>query len=347
MRAGLGKVTAALILVLALCGACTRGVMAVETAPQLLTEATIADAMIADDGARIALNAWLPDGPPRAVVIAVHGMNDYGRAFEQPAAGWTRVGLAVYAPDLRGFGRSLERGRWYGGPRMAGDLLTLARLLRDRHPGTPVHLLGESMGGAVAVLAAARAEPGLFASLVLSAPAVWGEGWRMGLTYGAAQAMGRVVPGVTVGRRSYDNPSTDDPATLKRLREDPLILHRTRFDTLAGIIRLMRTARQEAGRVRLPTLLMLGDLDGHVPRDGVAALARRLPADTRLALYPKGRHLLLRSLGGDAVAADVAAWLDDRARPLPSGADARARACAWLILQPERGCRMGYNVGMP
>jgi hypothetical protein len=47
-----------------------------------------------------------------------------------------------------------------------------------------------------------------------------------------------------------------------------------------------------------------------------------------VAFYPEGHHMLLRDLGGVAVAGDILAWMGDRAAPLPSGAD--QAAAAWL-----------------
>ncbi len=319
-----------------------------DTAPKAMRREFVSpalgqDAMTADDGMELPVHGWAARGDTRAVVIAAHGMNDYGASFDQPARAWSLSGIATYAIDQRGFGRAGQRGLWYGGDRMADDLLTLARLAHQRHPGVPVFLLGESVGGAVAVLAAARAEPNLLAGLVLSAPAIWGVGARAEILYGAAMALRSVVPAFTVPPLSVENPSTDDPVVLKRLRDDPLIIHRTRLDTLAGIVALMRNARETAGGVAVRTLVLLGDLDRHVPRDGVAALLERLPqlgtdSGTTLAMYDHGRHLLMRSLNGGRVTVDIATWMLSPGQHLPSGADARAKACRHLLLAPDRVC---------
>ncbi|WP_431855376.1 alpha/beta fold hydrolase [Azospirillum sp.] len=325
-------VTAAVLV-----GACTSD-PADPLPPVIATPVLGWSVMVANDGTPLPLHTWGVAGQPRAVIVAAHGMNDYGLAFDRPARLWARAGIATYAIDQRGFGKAMERGRWYGGERMADDLVTLVRLVRERHPDAPVYLLGESMGGAVVVMAAARAERGLLSGIVLSAPAVWGTGLRAAVTLDAATILGSLVPDVTVPPLRVANPSTDDPEVLRRMREDPLIIHRTRFQTLAGIVDLMHDARAEARKVRVPVLLMLGDLDVHVPRDGVAALARDLPRDTRIALYPAGRHLLMRTLDGDRVTQDVAAWVLDTRRALPSGADLRAQACPTLMINPRRGC---------
>lgn len=339
MRRRLSLVVALLVAIAAtaLTSACTADP---PSPPPAATVAPVlkGEAMVADDGTPIPLHTWRAESALRAVIVAAHGMNDHGGAFDRPARLWARAGITTYAIDQRGFGRAMERGHWYGGERMADDVVALSRLARERHPGVPVFLLGESMGGAVVVLAAARAERGLLSGIVLSAPAVWGTGFRATVTLDAAVILGTLVPDMTVPPLRVPTPSTDDPAVLRRMREDPLIIHRTRFQTLAGIVDLMHDARVEARKVGIPVLLMLGDLDVHVPRDGVAALAKALPPDTRIALYPKGRHLLMRALDGDRVTQDVAAWVSDTRLALPSGADARAQACPALITRPQRGC---------
>jgi len=333
-RPGLGSVAAALLVL----GACTSEPVVERVSAVVATPVLGNQAMIADDGVPLPLRAWKADGRERAVVVAVHGMNDYGMAFERPARLWALAGITTYAPDQRGFGEALDRGQWYGGDRMVQDVLTLARLAQQRHVGVPVYLLGESMGGAVAIMAAARAEPGLLSGLVLSAPAVWGTGFRAAVALDAVMMLGTLAPDATVPPLRVANPSTDDPAMLRRMREDPLLIHRTRMETLAGIVDLMRDARAEARKVRVPTLVMLGDRDQHVPRDGVAALVRDLPPGTRVALYPNGRHLLMRTLDGAQVTSDVVAWLSDFRRPLPSGADARGQACPGVVANPRLRC---------
>ena len=99
------------------------------------------------------MRVWSSDAPPRAVVLALHGFNDYSKSFEAPAAAWRKAGIAVYAYDQRGFGAAPHHGLWPGVAAMTGDLAVASRLLRARYPGTPLYLLGESMGASV-ILAA-------------------------------------------------------------------------------------------------------------------------------------------------------------------------------------------------
>src|SRR5205814_80154 len=62
------------------------------------------------DGTVLPLRQWLPAGPVKAVILALHGFNDYSNAFEGPGDAWAKRGIATYAYDQRGFGAAPERG---------------------------------------------------------------------------------------------------------------------------------------------------------------------------------------------------------------------------------------------
>ena len=114
----------------------------------------------------------------RAVILALHGFNDYSNAFEDPGDAWATRGIATYAYDQRGFGAAPERGLWPGRAALAADAATASQMLRRLYPGVPLYLLGDSMGGAVAVVAM-TGESGTpvpdVDGVILTAPAVWGR----------------------------------------------------------------------------------------------------------------------------------------------------------------------------
>ena len=64
------------------------------------------------DGTLLPYREWLPRGQPKAVVLALHGMNDSRDAWEYPAPAFAAAGIAVVSPDLRGFGETNSRGLW-------------------------------------------------------------------------------------------------------------------------------------------------------------------------------------------------------------------------------------------
>ena len=283
-----------------------------------------AKSYVAADGTVLPLDVWpAADGvPPKAVILGLHGFGDYREAFEEPAKVWAKDGITTYAYDQRGFGKSPTRGRWPGTETLADDALTVASLVRARHPGTPFYVVGESMGGALALVIADR---GLEADgLVLSAPALRG---REALGPAASAGLwffAHTMPWLPAGPTSIDFMPSDNPKTLDKLRNDPMMLRQPRLDMGYGLVDLMDAAREAAERVRLPYLMLHGMGDRLVPSGAVRAAIEVMPPrrDSRLAFYKEGYHLLMRDKQGPVVAADIAAWIANHEAELPSGADA-------------------------
>jgi acylglycerol lipase len=289
--------------------------------------------LIAADGTRLPLRVWLPQGKPKAVILALHGFNDYSNAFTGPAEAWAKDGIATYAYDQRGFGEAPLRGRWPGAQALTDDLAAASRLLHARYPGVPLYLLGESMGGAVviaAVTGAAGSPPPEADGIILTAPAVWGRN-TMNVFERAALWTGDVLfPAMTLTGRGLKIKPSDNFEMMLGLARDPLVIKETRVDTIKGLVDLMDVALAAAPAVTAPMLLLAGDRDEVVPTGATRTWIEHLPYQARMtrriALYADGYHMLLRDLEAPLVLNDVASWIADHRAPLPSGADRRASA---------------------
>lgn len=290
-----------------------------------------ASGFVAADGQVLPARKWLPQGAVKAVILALHGINDYSNAFAIPAAEWASHGIATYAYDQRGFGGAPERGRWPGQAILAADAVAAAGALREVYPRVPIYLLGESMGGAVAIVAmtgtggipAPRVD-----GVILSAPAVWARSTMSMPERVALWAGERLIPSVTVTGEHLHVMASDNIPMLRALGRDPMVIKETRIDTIYGLVDLMDAAMEAAPALSERTLLLYGAHDEIVPREPihnfVAALPARTAGERRLAYYPFGYHMLLRDLDGAMVADDVASWVLDTAAGLPSGADRAA-----------------------
>lgn len=285
------------------------------------------------DGTALPYREWLPKGRPSAVVLALHGMNDSRDAWAYPAPDFAAAGVAVFSPDLPGFGATPSRGLWPGTDRLVADTDAMARALRARFPHTRLILMGESMGAAVLMVAATRPDPPPADGYVLIAPAVWGRAEMNIALRGLLWVAVHTFPEVRVtGQGIVKVKASDNRAALVRLSMDPLTIHATRVDAVAGLVDLMDAALAAASRFHARALLLYGGHDELVPPRATAATWRALPAGPVLAFYPDGYHLLLRDHDRAEPIGDILAWIRDPAAPLPSGAD-RA-AAAWLARQP-------------
>ena len=287
-----------------------------------------ADRYVAADGTSLAVTSWpaapsaTQSGAPKAVILGLHGFGDYRKAWDEPAEIWARDGITTYAYDQRGFGGSPTRGRWPGTEALVGDANEMILLLRQKYPGVPVYLAGESMGGAVALVAAEQGAE--IDGLILLATALRSRDTLGPVATGGLWFVAHTVPWFPSGPTSIDFMPTDNPKTLDKLRNDKQMLRQTRVDMAYGLVDLMDDAREAAAKVHVPYLMLHGLGDRIVPQEPVKAAIEVMPprADSKLAFYKKGYHLLLRDKEGKTVAVDVAAWVANHDAPLPSGAEA-------------------------
>ena len=291
-----------------------------------------ADAFISFDGARLPMRVWSPAGsiwspdgskPPRAVIVGLHGMNDHALAFGLAGPFWAQAGVVTYAYDQRGFGRTASRGRWAGDETMAEDLRTLCALLRKKHPGAPIAIVGESMGGAVSVVAASSSRPPDADRLILASPAVWGWGAQPKSYAAALWLTAHMAPGMMLSAPSWVAKkirATDNRDELIRMSRDPQMIFKTRADSVYGLTDLMQHARERIGGVRGPVLYLYGAHDDLIPKPAAFFAAAHLPPGGRSAYYEAGYHLLTRDLQAQVVWTDILAFITDPCAPLPSGA---------------------------
>jgi alpha-beta hydrolase superfamily lysophospholipase len=302
--------------------------------PSVVRPAETPDAFVMPDGVRLPYRVWLPPGaperPPHSVVLALHGMNDSRDAWEIPAPEFAAAGIAVYSPDLRGFGKTASRGYWPSTEGLVDDARVMTRLLRQRYPGVPLYLMGESMGAAVLMVMATEPHAPSVNGYVLVAPAVWGRAKMSFFLRSVLWIASKTVPGLKLENRGYVKiTASDNHAALVRLSRDPLTIHATRVDTTRGLVDLMDAALASAPGFHARALFLYGGKDDLIPKQATAATWRALPKDAqRLAYYPDDYHLAMRDLERATVIGDVVTWMKDPAAPLPSGADNAADA--WL-----------------
>lgn len=269
-------------------------------------------------GESLTARVWATPAP-RHIVLGVHGFNDYSKAFEpmaQHLAG--ELGATVYAYDQRGFGANPEPGIWPGSDALLADLRHIALQLRQQHPGLPLTVMGESMGGAL-VWVAAGESPGLAADqIVLKAPAVWGAQsmpWYQRLSL---QFMNAVAPDMTFtgrGVQSLGITPTNDIEVSRELGRDPLFIKATRVSSLAGLTALMGRAQSLNSHPPQRSLVLYGLRDRIIPPMPVCDWLTQLNAAGApgtaidFVVYPEGWHLLTRQLQTREVMQDLHHWL--------------------------------------
>jgi alpha-beta hydrolase superfamily lysophospholipase len=297
---------------------------------------------LANEGVEVVVDRTLPPGQTKGVVLIAHGMAEHAARYARFASELAACGYAVYAPDHRGHGRTAgadDRLGWAGDDGWNGmlrDLASLADVVRERHPGTPLILFGHSMGSVLAQRFA-QLHGASLRGLILSG--TFGSAPKIGAGIAAAQVLA-----LTRGGRSpsplqstmfadfnqafSQQPGFEwlsgDAAEVRAYVDDPrcgfTFSNRLLLDMLRGYVQTWKPRNERAVPRDLPVLLFSGELDP-VGRNtaAVTELADRYRAlglvDVTVKFYPGGRHEMLNEINRDEVVRDVLAWLDAHVEP--------------------------------
>ena len=276
-----------------------------------------AAAITAGDGHRLPLRVWPAAEGPRAVVLALHGVNDYGNAFAAPAAWWAARGIATYAYDQRGFGAGAG-ARTVAGHGGDGRGCARGRARRRRPPSRGAALPARRQHGAARCCWRPTRGRRWPASPATSWPAPRCAAappcrCRTASPCGSAPAPCRRT---RLGGGGLGIVPSDNVEMLRALGRDPLVIGRTRIDALHGLVDLMDEALAAAPATRTPTLVLYGARDEIIPRDATLRMLAGLAAPHRVARYAAGLpHAAARPSGRARVARHRR--LDRRPPPRP------------------------------
>ncbi len=285
-------------------------------------------AFAASDGAEVPYRLWLPKAEPRGAILLLHGCCDYSGAFDDIAPKLVKRGFACLAYDQRGFGATASRGQWTSQDRIVADAAEAITFFRTRIPnGLPLFIIGESMGGSVAVHAAASHRDLGIAGLVLVAPGALASTLRHTL-YNLTMRVLRFFAGqseLVVERTNGDELSA---AAAIRLMGDPMVMQAIRADLLAGVIAMGYAAVGAAAKVSVPTLTLAATKDDVVRELCVRQLHENLAGEKSWSAIKDAPHLLLHWRRGNVVLRRVRRWIDQRMAPRAADPSVAVLECA-------------------
>jgi alpha-beta hydrolase superfamily lysophospholipase len=262
-------------------------------------------------GYRIFMRSWQPARAPRGVVVICHGVNSHGGQYLWAAEQFASAGLAVYAIDLRGRGKS-EGPRFYVDDiaDYTQDLGRLVEIAKQREPDLPVFLLGHSAGGVVSCTYALDHQDELAGliceSFAFKVPAP-------DFVLAIIKGLSRIAPKLPVLKLKNEDFSRD-PEAVRALNADPLIAGEVQpAMTVAALVRADERLKPEFPRITLPVLIMHGTADkATVPNGSQFFFDTAGSKDKTLKLYEGHAHDLLNDTGKEGVLADMQAWIDAR-----------------------------------
>ncbi|OPZ90257.1 MAG: Phospholipase YtpA [bacterium ADurb.Bin425] len=237
---------------------------------------------------------WIkPLGKPLAALVCVHGLGLNSSAYEDFGLRASRQGIAVYALDVRGFGSWIKSkgAENVNFDDCLNDVKLTLEAVRKSNPNVPVFLLGESMGGAIA-LRVASLYPELLDGVISSVPA--GERFQQGKTDLQVAAhfltgprrkfnIGKTIVNQVTQNEDLKNEWTSDPLARLDLSAKELLQFQVFMNGNHDCVKKL---------VKLPVLMVQGNNDRLVKPDESFDLFRQIASPDKVFLAVPSEHLI-------------------------------------------------------
>lgn len=259
-------------------------------------------------GLKIFLRSWKPEGEARGVIVLSHGFNSHGGYYIWAAEQLSASGLAVYALDYRGRGKS-DGERYYVDKfsEYQGDLDLAVKLARSREPGLAVFILGHSAGGVIACNYVLDNQAGI-AGLICESFAYQVPAPDFALS--VLKGLSHLAPHAHVLKLKKEDFSRD-PKVVKALIDDPLLADEVQpTKTVAEMVRADERLKRDFKLFTLPLLIIHGTKDTVTRPEGSKEFyANAGSKDKTLKLYDGFAHDPLNDIGKEVVMNDIRAWI--------------------------------------
>jgi alpha-beta hydrolase superfamily lysophospholipase len=284
------------------------------------------ESTITSEGQALFARRWLPDSPPKAVMVIVHGYAEHCGRYDYVGRWLAQRGVAVEAFDLRGHGKS-------PGPRAVvrsfdeyfADLEAELAEVERRHRGVPLFLLGHSMGGGIVAHyvirmsskregvpdGAAMPRPHDFAGILLSGAGIRGRRTLPKPVLWLVRLIGRFFPKVRLTKLNAGDVSRD-PDVVALYDSDPLNYRKGMpAGTLLAMIKAGLETNAHLDRFALPLFAFHGSEDVLTDPEGSRQLYEQaVSTDKTLKIYEGFYHEVLNEPEKDEVLADILTWVN-------------------------------------
>lgn len=267
----------------------------------------------------VPFRSWIPRREkPKVVLLCIHALGFSSKSFDDFGRRMAQSGIPTFALDVRGF------GAWMQKPEEAQmdfeacltDVEQGLKTLHKAYPGLPVFLIGESMGGAIAIQAASR-YPDQVNGLVSAVPSA------------TSKSGGVMKTGVVVAFRTASSPtgkidmspviidgSTSNSALRTRLEDDPSNRMELSRKELAQFERFMKQTHDAAPLVeRTPALVLVAYKDKLVTPSGSVDLFSEMTTPQKLMIGDgESGHLMLEEgQMTPEIERIIKSWLNEKA----------------------------------
>ncbi len=213
---------------------------------------------------------WEPENPPKGVIVLVHGLGEHsGRYSTHFAKHFSNEGFFILTFDLPGHGKSSGKR---GHIKEYADINMLLSAgishAKKKYPTLPIFLYGHSLGGLIALEYSIQIKP-VINGVIVSAPVLDVNEPISPIKLAMAKLMDKFFPSFTLDSGLNRNMLSRDKSVVERYNADPLVHGHTSARMGMYIIEKGKFVRDNANKVTLPTLIMIGSAEGIVSKKAI------------------------------------------------------------------------------
>ncbi len=266
------------------------------------------------DGLRMFMHLWRPENDkPRALLVAIHGLGSHGGDMFTIGEYLAERGIAVFAPDMRGFGHYTGlKGHLMNHDEYIEDIQNIIMQVKDRYLNKITYLMGASLGG-INVIRYAATYPKDIDGLILQCPGV-----SQTLPINPlVRFVGEILSLLNIKKFFSSGVPLEagcrDPDVVKRHRDDPLRVEEVSARFGISGLKSAKIGVQAAESLTRPVLLQQAGDDNLVsPEKNREFFDRISSKDKEWRLYEGLYHEIHEEPEKEIVLQDMYAWLNKR-----------------------------------
>lgn len=257
-------------------------------------------------GRKLFTRVWMPSSP-RGWVVLVHGFAEHGGRYLQVGSALAGQGIGVVCTDLPGHGRSSwRRGDCVSINDYVDELQAVVRVMCS--PKQPLTVFGHSLGGLIAIRWSLN-YPTTFRALALQGPLLQlgfpVPAWKRAVASGLAACW----PTMSLPTGLNSAWLSHDEDVVRAYRRDPRVLRTITVRAFFAIEAASEQARQQANRLRLPTLMLWGEADRVVSVPACEQFYGALSCEKRSKTFPGCFHELHHESVRDEALQELVQWV--------------------------------------
>ena len=266
--------------------------------------------LVTTDGLELFSQSWAPDIEPQAVICLIHGLSEHSGRYQSFAEFFVAKGIAVFALDLRGHGKSPgKRGHVKKYESLLDDVEELLKVARKTYNDTPLFLFGQSLGGNIVSNYVIKKNTSEVHGAILSAPWLRLAFAPPKIKVKLASIMKNIYPAYSEASDINPNELSKNVEIVRAYEQDSLVQKRISSSLFFSATMNGESAIQNAFKLTIPLFAIHGKSDKLTSWEATEEFVKNSGPKGQIRLYPEVKHEPHNDSEREEILGDVHHWI--------------------------------------